>query len=150
MGHGRGRDRRKGRGERYQGLDVEPPTESLVSKGGEGAARSVPRKKQERPQGVHALALCHLDRPHQEAIPRRPSGRNVHPDLALCQKVGEEVPRRRKAEEQLEESERRGAPPQGSAFPQVAAGTYLEPGTSVSWVERGRCGGGSVGLHRRG
>ena len=40
-----------------------------------------------------------------------------------------------RAEEQLEKSERR------EALPKVVAGTHAEPGTSVSWVERGRCGG---------
>ena len=40
-------------------------------------------------KGVHPLDLCRHDRPYQEALPRRSSGRNVHPDLALCRKVGE-------------------------------------------------------------
>ena len=44
--------------------NLEPPTEGLVSKDGEGAACSVPRQAQGRPQGVHPL-------------PRHPSGRNV-------------------------------------------------------------------------
>ena len=83
-------------------VDEELPTEGLVSKSGERGVRSVPRQAQERAQGVHPLALCHHDQPYQEALPRQPSGRNVHPDLALCRKVGEEVPRRHKAEEKLE------------------------------------------------
>ena len=88
MGQGRGPDRRKGRGERYEGLHEELliPTEGLVSKGEEGAVRSVLCQAQDRPQGVHPLALCHRDRPYQEALPRQPSGRNVHLDLALCRK----------------------------------------------------------------
>ena len=53
--------------------------------------------------------------------------------------------RRHQAEEQLEEPEHRGAAPQDPALPHVAAGTHEEPGTSVSWVERGRCGGGQQG-----
>ena len=101
------------------------------------------RAKRKRGLKVSTLWLCvTMGGLVKQLYPDDPRAGTFTPSWRFMGKWAKKWERRHKAEEQLEESEHRGAPPQDPALPQVAAVTHAEPGTGVSSVERGRCGEG--------